>query len=62
VHHNLNMQANVDVADQNAGDNEDRLSDTYVIRKTAEADNTKEHCYICFEDWQIGEGMVRLRC
>jgi hypothetical protein len=24
-------------------------------------DNTKEHCYVCFEEWQIGDGMVRLR-
>ena len=38
-----------------------RLSDTYVIRKTADADNTEEYCYFCFEDWQIGDGMVRLR-
>jgi len=39
-----------------------RLSDKYVIRKTAEPGNTEEHCYFCFEDWQIGDGMVRLRC
>jgi hypothetical protein len=25
-------------------------------------DNAKEHCYFCFEDWQIGDGIVRLRC
>jgi hypothetical protein len=34
----------------------------YVIRKTVDADNTEEHCYFCFVDWQIGDGMVRLRC
>ncbi|KAH6666143.1 TPR repeat protein [Halenospora varia] len=22
--------------------------------------NAEEHCYFCFEDWQIGDGMVRL--
>jgi ankyrin repeat protein len=39
-----------------------QLSDTYVIRKTADARNTEEHCYFCFENWQIEDGMVRLRC
>jgi hypothetical protein len=56
--HNLGMQTNVNVADRYAPnphcDNYDRLSDTYVIRKTADADSTEEHCYICFVDWQIG--------
>lgn len=33
-----------------------------VMRKTAEVDNTEEHCYVCFEEWQMGDGMVRLRC
>lgn len=60
------MQSNVNLTDQNAlvphGDNHDRLSDTYVIRKTVDVDNTEEHCYFCFEDWQIGDDMVRLRC
>jgi len=39
-----------------------RLSDTYVIRKTTDAETTKEHCYFCFEDWQIRDGIVRLWC
>jgi hypothetical protein len=60
------MQSSVNLTDQNApvppGDNHDRVSDTYVIRKTVDADNTEEHCYFCFVDWQIGDGMVRLRC
>lgn len=60
------MQSNTNAADQDVpnppGRASNRLSDTYVIRKTAEADTTEEHCYFCFEDWQIGDGMVRLRC
>jgi hypothetical protein len=59
------MQSSVNLTDQNApvppGDNHDRLSDTYIIRKTVDADNSEEYCYFCFEDWQIGDGMVRLR-
>ena len=60
------MQSNVNLTDQSPpvpySDNGERLSDTYVIRKTADAHNTEEHCYFCFEDWQIRDGMVRLRC
>ncbi|KAH8782173.1 hypothetical protein BGZ57DRAFT_269311 [Hyaloscypha finlandica] len=60
------MQSNTNTADQDVPDTQDRtsgrLSDTYVVRKTADAGNTEERCYICFEDWQIGDGMVRLRC
>jgi hypothetical protein len=59
------MHSSVNLTDQNApvppGDSHDRLFNTYVIRKTADADNTEKHCYFCFEDWQIGDGMVRLR-
>ncbi|CZR52893.1 uncharacterized protein PAC_02770 [Phialocephala subalpina] len=66
LNHDPNMQSNIDAADQDVpnphGRASGRLSDTYVIRKTADADNTEEHCYFCFEDWQIGDGMVRLRC
>jgi hypothetical protein len=60
------MQTNVDAADQNMPNQHsytsDRLSDTYVIRKTADTDNTEEYCYICFEDWKIRDGMVWFDC
>ncbi|KAI1919981.1 hypothetical protein LOZ66_005605 [Ophidiomyces ophidiicola] len=38
------------------------VPDTYVIRKSADADDDDERCYICFEGWTIGDNMVRLRC
>jgi len=60
------MQSSVNFTDQNAlvplSDNHDRVSDIYVIRKTIDADNTEEHYYFCFVDWQIGDSIVRLRC
>jgi len=59
------MEPNI-TADQDMPNPQDRtpstLSDTYVIKKTVDAGNTEEHCYFCFEDWQIGDSMVRLRC
>ena len=66
LNHDPSMQSNTNTADQDVPDTQDRtsgrLSDTYVVRKTADAGNTEERCYFYFEDQQIGDGMVRLRC
>ena len=60
------MQSHADLTDEHRlilpSDNHDRVSDTYVLRKTVDVDNAEERCYFCFEDWQGGDGMVRLRC
>ncbi|PVH69919.1 hypothetical protein DL98DRAFT_152771 [Cadophora sp. DSE1049] len=60
------MQSHVDPTDEQRpvlpNDNRNRVSDIYVLRKTVNADNAKERCYFCYEDWQSGDGMVRLRC
>merc|ERR1712230_117721 len=59
-------QSHVDPTDEQRpglpNDNHDWVSDIYVWRKTVDADNIEERCYFCFEDWQIGDGMVRPRC
>ncbi|KAH9203525.1 hypothetical protein DL95DRAFT_472304 [Leptodontidium sp. 2 PMI_412] len=43
-------------------DNHGQVSNIYVLRKNVDADNAEERCYFCYEDWQSGDGIVRLRC